>query len=160
MCQFVVVLVVNLPQGVVFWFVLLPEPRQSNGSGVFIGVLSLPVIQDERWFGERFERMLGLDFWLGLIFLLLLLCGLSFGCRWSGSLSRLGFLLGGSVLDSLVNQDWLLDNCLPDRLVDDGLKPTGGVGVLSTPGLVKDILEAPGDLRGKEKVCKCDALAD
>lgn len=66
----------------------------------------------------------------------------------------------GSVFDSLVNQDGLLNDGLPDWLVDNGLEPTGGVGVLITPRLVQDILEATRNLRSKEEICKSDPFTD
>lgn len=161
--QFIVVLVVDLPQRVFLWLVLFPEPREGNFARVFVGVLSLPVIENESRFGQCLKRVLGFDFGLGLILLFIFLLGwflLGLWCSCSGCLGRLCFLLGWSVLDALIDQDRFGDYGLPDWLVCDGLIPTGGVWVFSTPFLVKSVLETTSDLRSQEQIGKGHTLSD
>jgi hypothetical protein len=97
---------------------------------------------------------------LGLSRDIVLLLSSSSGLR-GGSLggsSRLGLLLRRGVLDGLLDKDGLINNSLPDGLVDSGLIPTSDVGVLATPLLVEHILETARDLRGKGEISQSQAL--
>lgn len=66
----------------------------------------------------------------------------------------------GSVFDSLVDHDWLVNDGFPDGLIGEGLIPTSHVGVFVAPGLVEDKLETARDQRCSVEVCKGDALTD
>lgn len=84
---------------------------------------------------------------------------------WGGlrSRSRLGLLrlLGGDV-GQLGGVEKLerLGNVTVDRLVVDSLVPSSDVGVLSTPLLVVEELEAAGDDASGKQISEGDALAN
>lgn len=156
--QLVVVLVVNAPQGVLVGLVVLPEPGKGNFAGLLVGILALPVIEDESGLGQGLERVLGLgSFRLGLVIIVI---SSRLSSRRLGGSRGLGILLGRGVLDGLLNEDRLLNNGLPHWLVDHGLVPTGHVGVFRAPRLVQGVLEATGDLRSEEKIGQSDALTN
>ena len=66
----------------------------------------------------------------------------------------------GLVLKSLLGEDGVLNNSLVDVLADDGVEPTGDVGVVGAPLGVPEELETAGGNAGGEDVGKGDALAD
>jgi hypothetical protein len=95
--KLVVVLVINLPERVLFWLIVLPEPRKGDRSGLLVGVLPLPVIESEGSLGEKVKGVLGL--WLGcgkvLFFLFLnLLLLLDLGAALGASFFFSSFLGG------------------------------------------------------------------
>jgi hypothetical protein len=155
--QLVVVLVVDLPKGVLLEVGVLPEPGKGNGAGVLVGVLALPLVKDEGRAAKLLERVLGLRSGLGLLFLLLLL-----GLRGSLGLLLLGsgLLLGWHVLDGLLDELELVDDGSDDGLVANGLVPTSDVGVLCPPLLVEEELEATAEDAEGEDVSEGDALAN
>lgn len=151
--QLVVVLVVNGPEGVLLGLVVLPEPGQSNGAGVLVGVLALPLVKDELGAAKSLKGVLGLLLLSGL--------GLSGGSGSGGSLLLgLLLLLGGSVLDALLDEDGVLEDSLEGGLVDDGLVPAGDGNVLVTELLVQDGSEGTGEESGSEVISQGDALAN
>lgn len=158
--ELVVVLVVKLPEGVLLGLVVLPEPLQRI-RGVVVGVLTLPLVQDESRLRESLKGVLGLGSLLDLLLFLVNLLGLGLGGSLGSSLLLGGLrLLGGLVLqDNLVDEVELGNNSGVDGLVVDGLIPTGNVGVRRAPGLVIEELEASGDDAGGEEVSEGDALA-
>jgi len=91
----------------------------------------------------------------------LLLSGLSIRSRGSGG-SSLGLLLllGGSVLDGLIDEDGVLNNGLEGGLSDNGLVPPGNSGVVRADLLVNDGGESASEERSSEEISKGDALAD
>lgn len=134
-CELVVVLVVNLPEGVLLGVVVLPEPGEGLLAGLGVGVLALPVVEGKLGTSESLKGVLGLGgLSNGLILLILLLGGLG-----GSSLGGLGLLLGGSVLDGLINELEFTNNGLVDLLVDDQVEPTGEVDVVGTELLVEDL---------------------
>lgn len=84
------------------------EPFQSTArtACVLIGVLSLPLFEVERRFGEIIERVLGFGFSRNEVVLLVIILGFrGFGCLLSFGWSRLRFLLllcRGDVLQDLL----------------------------------------------------------
>lgn len=152
--QLVVVLVVDLPEGVLLGLEVLPEEGQSIGAGVFVGVLALPVIEDEGGLLKGLQGVLGLR-----------LGGLLSG-RGRGSSSSSGrslgllLLLGGSVLDGLLNKDGAREDSLESVLVDDSGVPAGDSGVGAAPLLVQNGGEGTGEKGGGEDVSQGDALTD
>lgn len=150
--ELLVVLVVNLPEGVLFGLVVLPEPGEGNGTGVLVGVLALPLIEDEGGLAKGLEGVLGLGGGGGL---------LSRGSG-SGGSSGLGLLLllGGSVLDDLLGEDGGGDNGLEGGLVDDGVVPAGDGGVLRAELLVENGGKGTGQEGGSEEISQGDALAN
>lgn len=149
--QLVVVLVVNGPEGVLLGLVVLPEPGQSNGAGVLVGVLALPLVKDELGAAKSLKGVLGL----------LLLSGLGLSGGSGGSLLLgLLLLLGGSVLDALLDEDGVLEDSLEGGLVDDGLVPASDGNVLVTVLLVQDGSEGTGEESGSEVISQGDALAN
>lgn len=131
---------------------MLPEPGESNRAGVLVGVLTLPVIKDQSRLAKGLKRVLGLRGRLGLFFLLSR-SGLG------GSLGLL-LLLGRNVLDSLLNEDGLLNNGLEGGLVDNGLVPPGHSRVTGAPGLVQDSGKSTSKKSSTEEVCEGDTLAN
>ena len=90
-----------------------------------------------------------------LLFLLNLLClGLWLLFLWSLLLLWLLLLLGfgGLVLDSLVYELEFVDDGGVDGLVVDGFVPAGDAGVLLSPLLIEEKLEAAGDDTGCEEI--------
>lgn len=146
--QLVVVLVVDLPEGVLLGVVVLPEPGEGILTGLVVGVLALPVIEDEGGLAESLKGVLGLG---------LLLSGSLLG---GGSSLGLLLLLGGSVLDNLLGEDGVGVDSLESVLVDDGGVPTGDGGVGAAPALVKDGSESAGEESSSEGVSKGDALTN
>lgn len=157
--QLIVVLVVDLPDGVLLEVGVLPEPGEGLLAGLLVGVLSLPLVQIEGGAGKLSEGVLRLG---GRLVLLLLLLG----CRLGGSLGLLllglllGCSLGGNVLDGLVDEVELSSDLSVAGDVVDGLVPTGDVGVLRSPCLVEEVLEAAGEDAGSEDIGKSQTLAD
>jgi hypothetical protein len=89
-------LVVDTPEGEVFWFVVFPEPFERNVSLV-VGVLTFPFVDGDACVGESTQGMFGC-FFLGhvIFFLWFFLLFLLFGCFfWFRSFF---LLLGGSFL--------------------------------------------------------------
>ena len=148
--QLVVVLVVNLPERVLVGGEVLPEVGQRVLAGLVVGVLALPVIEDEVGLAKGLQRVLGLG--LGG-----LLSGLLRGG--SGSLGLL-LLLGGSVLDDLLREDGVGEDSLEGGLVDDGVVPAGDSGVGAAPLLVQNGGEGTGEERGREDISQGDTLTN
>lgn len=146
--ELIVVLVADLPDGVLSEGNVLPEPLEGIG-GVDVGVLTLPLIEGERSAGKSLKGVLGLG---GL-----LLSGSGGGGSGLGSLSLLGGDVGqlGGIKESEGS-----GNGGVDRLVVDSLVPTGDVGELGAPGLVEEELEAAGNDASGEEIGKGDALAN
>ena len=158
--QLIVVLVVNLVEGVLLEVDVLPEPGKGDLAGLLVGVLALPVVEDECSTGQRLEGVLGLG---GRCSLLLLLGLRSLGLRGGLRLLLLlltTLLLGRNVLQCLGDELELASDSGVAGLVADGLVPTGDVGVRVTPLLVEEVLEATGDDAGDEEVGEGEALAD
>jgi hypothetical protein len=152
--ELIVVLVLDLPEGVFVELGVLPEPLHGV-SLVVVGVITLPLVESERGAGQGLERVLGLgsrsillrSSRLGSLFLDLLL-----------GLLR---LLGGDVGElGGVDELELRRNSRVDGLVVDGLVPPSNVGVLLAPLLVKEELEPAGDGADGEQVRQRDALAN
>jgi len=145
--ELVVVLVLDLPERVLIGLELLPEPGHGNGAGVLVGVLALPLIEDEGGLAKGLERVLGLR-GRG-----------SLRLRGGGSSLGLLLLLGGSVLDALLGELGLVDG-LEVLLVDDSVVPAadGGVGV--TELLVQDSGKGTGQKGSGEDISQADALAN
>lgn len=75
-----VVLEVHSPDRVALSVEVLVEPRHGDGSGVVVGVLPLPLVEDESGLREKVEGVLGGgDIGEGLLLLLLDLLGLGGG---------------------------------------------------------------------------------
>lgn len=148
--ELLVVLVVNLPERVLLGLVVLPEPGKGNGTGVLVGVLALPLIEDEGGLAKGLKGVLGLGGGGGL---------LGSGGRGSGGLGLL-LLLGGSVLDDLLGEDGGGDNGLEGGLVDDGVVPASDGGVLRAELLVQDGGKCTGQKGGSEDISQGDALAN
>lgn len=149
--QLVVVLVVNLPEGVLLRLEVLPEPGHGNLAGVIVGVLALPLVKDEGRLAKGLEGVLGLGGLRG---------GLVLGSgSGSGSLGLL-LLLGGSVLDALLSELRLGEDSLERVLVDDGVVPAGESDVLLAVLLVKDGSESTGHESSSEEISEGDALAN
>jgi hypothetical protein len=155
--QLVVVLVVNSIERVLLGLVVLPEPGQSNGAGVLVRVLTLPLIKDELGLAKSLKRVLGLLLRLGLI-----LSSRSSSLGRGSGRSSLGLLLllGRGVLDSLLSEDRAGNNGLERSLVDDSVVPSGDGNVLRAPSLVQDGSESAGEERGSEVVGEGDALTN
>lgn len=154
--ELIVVLVVDTPDGVLLEVEVVPEILEGIG-GLAVGVLSLVLIKGERSTGEELKRVLGLGSLSRLI------GGLSGGLRSGLGRLLLGLLglLGGSVGQSgSVQEADLLSDSGEDGLAGDGLEPTGDVGVLLSPVLAVEVLEATGDDTGGEEISEGDALAD
>lgn len=147
----------NSPQAVLASWVVLPEPWEGTGAGILVGVLALPVIQDEGWAAEKLQWVLG---WLLLLdWLLNWLRGL-----WSWLLnlwsSWLWLLLWWSVLDSLGNELWLSCNSLEGWEVGDESVPTGEVGVLGAEVSTEDELVTTAGDGGNEEIGSGDSLTN
>lgn len=154
--KLIVVLVGNLPQGVLLEVDVLPEPLEGLG-GLAVGVLTLPLIQRKRSLGQRLKGVLGLG---GSLLLGLSSLGGSGGLRGSSRLGSLR-LLGGDVGQGRgVQEGELLGNSSVDGLVDDGLVPTSDSRVLLAPLLVEEVLEATVEEASAEEISEGDALAD
>lgn len=143
---------------------MLPEPRQCYLASFLVRVLALPIVEDQSWLWECLERVLLLDDWLLLLFLVVLWLLslrllLRFGRR-SRSFSFLGLLLGWGVLDRLLDEDRIRYNGFPGRLVHDCLVPTSSVRVAGAPFLVENVLEAACHDASREVVRKGDSLAN
>lgn len=151
--KLIVVLVANLPQGVLLEVDVLPEPLKGIG-GLAVGVLTLPLIERKRSLGQRLKGVLGLR---GSLLLGLSSLGGSSGLRGS---SRLGDLGGNVGQGRGVQEGELLGNSSVDGLVDDGLVPTSDSGVLLAPLLVEEVLEATVEQASAEEISEGDALAD
>ena len=155
--ELIVVLVVNGPDGVVLWVVVLPEPLEGNWS-LLVGVLALPLIKWDSWLWKSLAWVLGL--WCLDNWLLLLLNGLwLWGSLWGWGLLGLNLLWSNVLEDWLINEVELASNSGVDWLVVDGLVPAGGVWVGLAPLLVEEELEATGDDTGSEEIGKGDALS-
>jgi hypothetical protein len=157
--ELVIVLVLDGPQSVLVLGNLLPEVLHGLGL-VVVGVESLPLIERVGRAGEEVNGVLGLGL-SGHVVLLIHGLGLGLG----GSLGLLGLggslLLGGLVLESgLLDELEGVGNVRVDLLVVDGLVPARDVGVLGTPLLVEEELEAAGDDADGEQVSEGDALAN
>lgn len=156
--KLIVVLVVKLPERVLFRVVVLPEPLEGVW-GIVVGVLSLPLVERESCLWQSLERVLWLWCCWSLFLFLLYLLGLWLGGRLLCSfLLWLLWLLWCLVLDGLIDELKLVDNSRVDWLVVDSLVPTGDVGVLRAPLLVKEVLETTGDDAGSEEISKSDTL--
>jgi len=155
--ELVVVLVVNLVQRVLLKVGVLPEPGKGDLAGLLVGVLALQLVEDKSGAGKSLKGVLGLGGGGGLL-LLLNLFGLG------GSLGLLGLggglLLGGNVLDGLLDELELGGNSRVAGGVVNGLVPTGDVGVLSTELLVEEVLEAAGEDAGGKQVGKSQTLTN
>ena len=139
-----------------------------------IGRHDVPVVKDECGLAKELKRVLGLGSLGSSVLLLLgLSSSLDLGLLLSLGLgSGLGLLLlllllvlvlrasRGLVLKSLLGEDGVLNNSLVDVLADDGVEPTGDVGVVGAPLGVPEELETAGGNAGGEDVGKGDALAD
>lgn len=152
--ELVVVLVLDLPDGVLVELDVVPEPLHGLGL-IVVGVVSLPLIESESGAGQGLERVLGLGsrgILLSSLGRLLLGCGLLLG------LLR---LLGGGVGElGGVEELELGRNGGVDGLVVDGLVPPGDVGVLLAPLLVEEELETAGNDADGEEVSQRDTLTD
>lgn len=137
--ELIVVLVLELPDGVLVEGDVLPEPLQGV-SLVVVGVVALPLVKSESGFGQRLKRVLGPGSLSGL-----LLSGLGGGLGGSLLLGLLG-LLGrdvgelGSVEELELGRDGGVDG-----LVVNSLVPPRDVRVLLTPLFVEEELEATGN---------------
>lgn len=155
--KLIVVLVGNLPDGVLVEFDVLPEPGEGSG-GLAVGILALPLIERKGSLGQSFKRVLSLG---GGSRLLLLLSG---GLGGGGSLgSGLGLLrlLGGSVgQDGSLQEGELLGDGSVDGLVNNGLVPSSNSGVLLAPLLVEEVLEAAVEEASAEEISQGDALTN
>lgn len=152
--KLIVVLVGNLPQGVLVELDVLPEPLEGLG-GLAVGVLALPLIERKRSLGQRLKGVLGPG---GSLLLGLGSLGGSSGLR--GGLGSLR-LLGGDVGQGRgIEEGELLGNSRVDGLVDDGLVPTSDSGVLLAPLLVEEVLEAAVQETSAEEISEGDALAN
>ena len=133
----------------------------------------IPVVKDECGLAKELKRVLGLgSLRSGLLLLLGLSSSLDLGLLLSlglGSSLRLLLLLllllvlrasWGLVLKSLLGEDGVLDNSLVDVLADDGVEPTGDVGVVGAPLGVPEELETAGGNAGGEEIGKGEALAN
>lgn len=127
----------------------MPEPGHSTGTDVLVGVCALPVVKNECGLAKGLKRVLGLGSGLGRL-----------GRGSDGSSLRLLLLLGGSVLDGLIDEDGVLNNGLEGGLSDNGLVPPGNGGVFSADLLVNDSGESAGEERSSEEISEGDALAD
>ena len=155
--KLIVVLVGNLPQGVLLKVHVVPEPLEGNG-GVVVGVLALPLIEGNGGLGQGLEGVLG----LGGSRLLLLSGGLGSSSRLGGSgrLGLLSLLRGGVGEDRGVDEGNLLSDGSVDGLVGDGLVPAGDSGVLLAPLLVEELLEAAVEEGSAEEISQGDALTN
>lgn len=152
--ELIVVLVLELPDGVLIEGNVLPEPLQRL-SLIVVGIVALPLVKSESGLGQRLKRVLGPGGLSGL-----LLSGL-WGSLGSGLLLGLLGLLGGNVGElGGVEELKLGGDGGVDGLVVDSRVPTGDVGVLLAPLLVEEELEATGHDGGGEQVGKGDALAN
>ena len=104
--------------------------------------------------------MLGLRSGLILLLLLLLLLNLlrfGFWLLFLGGLFLLGLLLllgfGRLILDSLVDELEFVDNGGVDGLIVDSFVPASYAGVLLSPLLIEEKLEAAGNDAGCEEIC-------
>lgn len=160
--KLLVVLVVNLPDGVLLEVQVVPEVLHGLIVVLDVGVLALPLIERERGAAESLKRVLGLGGSRGLVsrsslsgggsFLLSLLLGLLLG------LLR---LLGGSVGEGGSLEELnLLSNLGEDGLSADSLEPSSDGRVLLAPLLVEEVLEAADSDASSEEVGKGDALAN
>ena len=147
--ELIVVLELNTPQGPLLGVEVLPEPRHGSRAGVLVGVEALPLIEGELRLAKGLERVLRL---LGLGLSGLLLLGLF--------LLRLLLLLGGSVLNGLLDEDGVLNNGLARRLVDDSGEPSGDGGAAGSPVLVQNSSEGAGEESSSEEVGKSDTLTN
>lgn len=147
--ELVVVLVVDLPEGVLIGLEVGPEPGHGNGARLLVGELALPVIKDESGLAKSLKGVLRLGGLSG---------GLSSGSGGSGL--RLLLLLGGSVLDHLLSELGVGEDSLESILVDDGVVPTGGSGVGLAPSAVKDSGEGTGEESGREDISQGDTLTN
>lgn len=152
--ELIVVLVLELPDGILIEGNVLPEPLQRL-SLIVVGIVALPLVKSESGLGQRLKRVLGPGGLSGL-----LLSGL-WGSLGSGLLLGLLGLLGGNVGElGGVEELKLGGDGGVDGLVVDSRVPTGDVGVLLAPLLVEEELEATGHDGGGEQVGKGDALAN
>lgn len=150
-----VVVVVDLPEGVLLGVEVLPEPGHGAAAEVVtVGVLDLPVVDNESGLAKSLKGVLG-----GL--------GLSRGSgggsgSGSGRGSSLGLLLllGSDILDHFVCELDFGADSLEGVLVDDSVEPPDGGGVLTAPLLVKDSTEGAGDESGREDISQRDALTN
>lgn len=152
--ELVIVLILDLPDGVLVEGNVLPEPLEGI-SLIVVGVVALQIVESEGGFGQGLKRVLGLG---GLSRRLLSGLGGSLG---SGLLLGLLGLLGSNVGELGGIEEFELGrNSRVNGLVVDGLIPTRDVGVLLTPLLVEEKLEATGDDGGGKQISESDALAD
>lgn len=161
--KLLVVLVFNLPDGVLLEVQVVPEVLHGLIVVLDVGVLALPLIEGERGAAESLKRVLGLGGSRSLVssrsslsgggsFLLSLLLGLLLG------LLR---LLGGSVGEGGSLEELnLLSNLGEDGLSADSLEPSSDGRVLLAPLLVEEVLEAADSDASSEEVGKGDALAN
>lgn len=152
--ELIVVLVLELPDGVLVEGNVLPEPLQGI-SLIVVGVVTLPLVKSESGLGQSLKRVLGPGSLSGL-----LLSGLGGSLGSSLLLGLLG-LLGGNVgeLGSVEELELGRDSGV-DGLVVNSLVPPRDVRVLLTPLLVEEELEATGNDGGGKQISKGDALAD
>lgn len=151
--ELVVVLVGDPPEGVLLGLVVLPEPGHGDGTGVLVGVLALPLIEDEGGLAKGLEGVLDLGGGGSL--------GLLLGGSSSSGGSNLGLLLllGGSVLDNLLGELGLVDG-LEVSLVNDGVVPAGDGGVGITELLVQNGGKGTGQEGSSEDISESDTLAN
>lgn len=156
--KLIVVLVGNLPDGVLVEFDVLPEPGEGSG-GLAVGVLALPLIERKGSLGQSFKRVLSLGG--GSRLLLLLSGGLGGGGGSLGNGLGLLRLLGGSVgQDGSLQEGELLGDGSVDGLVNNGLVPTSNSGVVNAPLLVEEVLEAAVEEASAEEISQGDALTN
>ena len=151
--ELIVVLVVDLPEGVLLGLVVLPEPGHGSTAGVLVGVLALPLIKDEGGLAKSLKGVLGLGGGSGL------LSGGGSGSGGSGGLGLL-LLLRSNVLGDLLSKNGGRDNSLEGGLVHNGVEPASDGRVLGAPLLVKNVGEGAEKEGGSEDISQGDALAD
>lgn len=162
--ELIVVLVVSLPDGVTLGIVVFPEPLHGN-IGIVVGVHALPGIHDEGGGRQEVKSTLGLGLRLGLIsfligFGLLLLLGLGLLLLLGLLGSRLLLLLGGSILQGSFAKRDITVNSLEMGLVDNGVKVTVDVLVLSTELLVEDHLVGGNQRGNNADISEADLFAN
>jgi len=91
--ELIVILVLGEPDAPAVLLEVLPEPGESSGTGVFVGVLSLPRVEVELGWWELVKGVGGLGSLLLFLFGDLLKRLLFLGCFLLGSLLLGGFLL-------------------------------------------------------------------
>lgn len=153
-CKFLGVFEVHSPERVVFWAVVLPEPWESNATGILVRVLALPVVEDHGRLREALKRVLCLGSWL---LFLLGLRGLGLGGLWLSGLLR---LLWCHILERLLNEDGAGHDGLVHGLVVDSFIPSCHSRVSLAPFTAQNELGSTRKESGSEKVSKSETLAN